>query len=206
MMRDADGELKGHLGRLAYVWTGVRATHMASRKVRVDIDGKTWFKGKASCVLLGQMGTLATGVVAFPLARSDNGMLEIGVVTAANAVQWARVLSRLVVDDVKNSPLAQVSRGRTFDIKLDRPTTYELDGGARDAKKRFRATVEPGAITVRVPKQKEETKVDEQTEHKSEVEVELEQELEQGQELHHDKKSDNPSEADLEGEKDMEKP
>jgi YegS/Rv2252/BmrU family lipid kinase len=156
MMRDADGELKGHFGRLAYVWTGVRATHMTSRKVRIKIDGQSWFKGKASCVLLGQMGTLAAGVVAFPDAQPDDGLLEVGVVTAENALQWTRVLSRLVVEDAKHSPLAQFARGRKVRITLDRPTTYELDGGARDAKKKFRASVEPGAITVCVPKKEEE--------------------------------------------------
>jgi YegS/Rv2252/BmrU family lipid kinase len=156
MMRDADGELKGHFGRLAYVWTGVRATHMTSRKVRIEIDGKSWFKGKASCVLLGQMGTLAAGIVAFPEAQPDDGLLEVGVVTAENALQWTRVLSRLVAEDAKHSPLAQFGRGRKVRITLDRPTTYELDGGARDAKKKFRAGVEPGAITVCVPKKEEE--------------------------------------------------
>jgi YegS/Rv2252/BmrU family lipid kinase len=156
MMRDADGDLKGHFGRLAYVWTGVRATHMTSRKVRIEIDGEQWFKGKASCVLLGQMGTLAAGIVAFPDAQPDDGLLEVGVVTADNALQWTRVLSRLVIEDAKHSPLAQMGRGRKVDIKLDRPTTYELDGGARKAKKKFRASVEPGAITVCVPKRENE--------------------------------------------------
>jgi YegS/Rv2252/BmrU family lipid kinase len=156
MMRDADGELKGHFGRLAYVWTGVRATHMTSRKVRIKIDGESWFNGEASCVLLGQMGTLAAGIVAFPDAQPDDGLLEVGVVTAENALQWTRVLSRLVIEDAKHSPLAQLGRGRKVDIRLDRPTTYELDGGAREAKKKFRARVEPGAITVCVPKKEEE--------------------------------------------------
>jgi diacylglycerol kinase (ATP) len=156
MMRDADGELKGHFGRLAYVWTGVRATHMTSRKVRIEIDGKSWFNGNASCVLLGQMGTLAAGIVAFPNAQPDDGLLEVGVVTADNARQWARVLSRLVIEDAKHSPLAQMGQGRKVKIRLDRPTTFELDGGARKAKKKFRASVEPGAITVCVPKKDEE--------------------------------------------------
>ena len=40
MMRDADRTLKSQLGRLAYVWTGVLATQMKGRKVRVDIDGE----------------------------------------------------------------------------------------------------------------------------------------------------------------------
>jgi YegS/Rv2252/BmrU family lipid kinase len=152
MMRDADGELKGHFGRLAYVWTGVRATHMNSRKVRVEIDGEPWFKGSASCVLLGQMGSLAAGIVAFPDALPDDGLLEVGVVTAENALQWTRVLSRLVVEDAKHSPLTEMTQGRNIRIKLDRPTTYELDGGARMAKKSFKASIEPLAITICVPK------------------------------------------------------
>jgi YegS/Rv2252/BmrU family lipid kinase len=156
MMRDADNELKGRFGRLAYVWTGVRATHMTRRNVRIEIDGKLWFKGKASCVLLGQMGTLATGIRAFPDAQPDDGLLEVGVVTAKNALEWARVLSRLVARDAKNSPLTQMGRGSTVNIRLDRPTTFELDGGARKAKKKFRASVDRGAITVCVPKKEEE--------------------------------------------------
>ena len=156
MMRDADSELKGRFGRLAYVWTGVRATHMTSRNVRIEIDGKKWFKGKASCVLLGQMGTLAVGIRAFPDAQPDDGLLEVGVVTAKNALEWARVLSRLVAEDAKHSPLTQMGRGSTVNIRLDRPTTFELDGGARKAKKKFRASVDRGAITVCVPKKEEE--------------------------------------------------
>jgi diacylglycerol kinase (ATP) len=153
MMRDADGELKGHFGRVAYVWTGVRATHMTSRKIRIKIDGKPWFNGQATCVLLGQMGTLAAGIVAFPDAQPDDGLLEVGVVTADSMLQWTRVLSRLVVKDAKHSPLTQIGRGGNVEIKIDRPTTYELDGGARNARKKFRASVEPGAITVCVPKE-----------------------------------------------------
>jgi diacylglycerol kinase (ATP) len=156
MMRDADSELKGHFGRLAYVWTGARATHMSRRNVRVEIDGKRWFKGKASCVLLGQMGTLAAGISAFPEALPDDGLLEVGVVTAKNALQWTRVLSRLVVKDAKNSPLTQMGQGSKIKIRFDRPTTYELDGGARKAKKKFRASVDRGAITVCVPKKGDE--------------------------------------------------
>jgi len=156
MMRDADGELKGHLGRLAYVWSGVRATHMTSRNVRIEIDGKSWFKGKASCVLLGQMGTLAAGICAFPDAKPDDGLLEVGVVTAKNALEWARVLSRLVMKDAQHSPLAKIGQGSKVKIRFDRSTTFELDGGARKAKKKFRASVDRGAISVCVPKKEEE--------------------------------------------------
>lgn len=156
MMRYADKGLKERFGRLAYVWTGSRATGMKLRRVQIRVDGKPWFKGKASCVLLGQMGTLAGGIVAFADARPDDGLLEVGVVTADNAVEWTRVVSRMVTGHADGSPLTQMTQGREVDIKLDRPTVYELDGGARKAKKRLRASIEPLAITVCVPKTEEE--------------------------------------------------
>ena len=151
MMEEADGELKDRFGRLAYVWTGARSTRMKPRKARVKVDGSTWFKGRASCILLGNMGTLTGGLTAFPDARPDDGKLEVGVVTADGPVQWARVLARLATGHADRSSLARMTRGREVDIKLDRPTAYELDGGARPAKRRLRAKVEPGAITVCVP-------------------------------------------------------
>ena len=156
MMRYADKGLKERLGRFAYVWTGSRATGMKPRRVQIKVDGKPWFKGKASCVLLGQMGTLAGGLVAFADARPDDGLLEVGVVTADNPVEWTRVFSRMVTGHADGSPLTQMTQGREVDIKLDRPTVYELDGGARKAKKRLRASIEPLAITVCVPRAEQE--------------------------------------------------
>jgi diacylglycerol kinase (ATP) len=58
--------------------------------------------------------------------------------------------------DAHRSPLAQMGRGSKINISFDRPTMFELDGGARKAKKKFRASIEPGAIRVCVPNEKEE--------------------------------------------------
>jgi diacylglycerol kinase (ATP) len=156
MMRDADSGVKARFGRIAYVWSGIRATRVASTNVRIVVDGKRFFKGNATCVLLGQMGSLGVGVVAFPDALPDDGLLEIGVVTATTVPQWTRVLSRLVLRDAKRSPFIQTGRGSHVEIKMKRSTRYELDGGARKAKKKFHASVEPLAISVCVPKEASE--------------------------------------------------
>jgi YegS/Rv2252/BmrU family lipid kinase len=154
MMKDADGGLKDRFGRVAYVWTGARATRMKARKMRIEVDGETWFKGRASCLLLGNMGTLSGGLCAFPDARPDDGLLEVGVVTAEGAVQWARVLARLASGHADRSPLAHMTRGREVSVKLGKALAFELDGGARKATDRVEASVEPGAITICVPEQR----------------------------------------------------
>src|SRR5581483_1238978 len=96
MMDGADRGLKDRFGRLAYVWTGARATRRKPAKVKIVVDGARWFSGRAACVLLGNMGTLTGGLNAFPDARPDDGKLEVGVVTADGTVEWARVFTSLV--------------------------------------------------------------------------------------------------------------
>ena len=151
MMQNADGNLKDRFGRLAYVWTGIRATHTKPCKVSIKVDGKKWFKGKSSCVLLGQMGSLPGGFTAFANAVPDDGLLEVGVVTADSMVQWARVFSRLAQGDANRSPLTNMTQGREVEIKMSRSTIYEVDGGAREARKTHRASIEPSALSICVP-------------------------------------------------------
>ena len=151
MIERADGRLKDRLGRLAYVWTGTKAARSSARKVKIEVDGLAWFKGRASCVLLGSMGTLTGGMVAFPDASPTDGQLEVGVVTADSLVQWARVVGRLAIGSPERSPFTRTTRARTVDVRFKKPVLYELDGGDRSETKHLEARVEPGAVIVNVP-------------------------------------------------------
>jgi diacylglycerol kinase (ATP) len=151
MIKEADGKFKQRLGRLAYVVSGVRASGRSNTKMTVDVDGSRWFKGRAGCVLFGSMGTLTGGLVAFPDADPCDGELEIGVVTAASRIQWARVLSRMVTKHPDRTPLTRTTRGRKADVRFAKPTTYELDGGDRPRTKKLKVRVEPRAVRLAVP-------------------------------------------------------
>ncbi len=152
MMKGARRGLKDRFGRLAYVWTGTRATAVEPVNMSIQVDGANWFKAEASCLLLGNMGTLTGGLTAFPDARPDDGLLEIGVVTARGPIQWAKVLTHLL-GKAERSKLVCRTRGRQVDVKLGRPLPYELDGGTRHATRRLHALVDPGAITVAAPRE-----------------------------------------------------
>jgi YegS/Rv2252/BmrU family lipid kinase len=153
MIRDADAGLKDKVGRFAYIWTGAKNVRQAPVKMRIEVDGKTWFKGKASCVLLGNVGDVIGGISAFPDARPDDGRLNIGVVTASGALDWVRTLGRSAIWDVEGSPFVETTTGRTFAIRLDKAIAYEIDGGPRKKTKRLKCRVKPGAITVCVPQE-----------------------------------------------------
>jgi diacylglycerol kinase family enzyme len=147
-MRDADGPMKDRLGRIAYVLTGAKHLNEPRVKARIKVDGEKWFKGKMGCVLLGNVGTLIAGIEAFDDARPDDGVLELGVVTAEGAVQWARALGRTALGHAQDSKFVRTAHARAVDVRLDHPLPYQLDGGDRPPTKRLRISVEPGAVNI----------------------------------------------------------
>ncbi len=153
MIRDAgNGGLKERLGRAAYVWTGARNLRAKPFRATIEVDGVRWYKGKASCVLLGNTGELFGGVSAFEDARPDDGNLELGVVTAEGLVEWGRIMARAAVGTASRSPFARTTKARSVKVELNRKVLYELDGGDRSKVKSFKVKVEPAAISVRVPR------------------------------------------------------
>jgi YegS/Rv2252/BmrU family lipid kinase len=151
MIKDADGPLKTRLGRAAYIFTGAKNISAPRVRTRVRIDGDTWFDGKASCVLVGNVGKVMGDIAAFPDARPDDGLLDIGVVTADGFWQWTRTLARTATGKAAASPFVETARGRKFDVKFSRAVPYELDGGDRKKTDRLRIKVRADAVTVRVP-------------------------------------------------------
>jgi YegS/Rv2252/BmrU family lipid kinase len=151
MIRDADGALKNRLGRVAYVFTGAKNIRAARVDTRVRIDGDKWFTGKASCVLVANVGKVMGDIAAFPDAQPDDGLLEIGVVTAKGLWQWSRALASTASGKAESSPFVETARGRKFDVRFADPIPYELDGGDRKKTRRLRVKVRPGAVTVCVP-------------------------------------------------------
>jgi diacylglycerol kinase (ATP) len=151
MIRGSD-DLKERLGRLAYVWSGSRNLREDAFEAEIRVDGLDWFDGRATCILLGNVGDLFGGVTVFPDARPDDGQLELGVVTAEGVVQWARTLARTAAGDPTASPFVRATRARKVKVRLDRKVRYELDGGDRTKVRAFKVEVEPGALQLCVPR------------------------------------------------------
>jgi YegS/Rv2252/BmrU family lipid kinase len=151
MIREADAGLKDRIGRLAYVWTGVAQLNRKPFEAKIKVDGSTWFEGKASSVLLGNVGELFAGVEAFEGARPDDGVLELGVVTADSVLDWVRTIARTAAGASSASPFVKVTKAHSAEVTFDRKILYELDGGDRKKVKKLEVEVEPEAITVCVP-------------------------------------------------------
>jgi diacylglycerol kinase (ATP) len=151
MIAAADRSLKDRVGRAAYLYTGVRSLGAPSVKATVDVDGARFFTGRVSCILAGNVGKILGGVEAFPQAQPDDGLLELGVVTARNPAQWARTLAMVGLGKAARSPFVKVTTARKIKIRFAGKIPYELDGGARPAAAKMRIKVHPGSVTICVP-------------------------------------------------------
>jgi diacylglycerol kinase (ATP) len=151
MIGDADGGLKDRVGRLAYVWTGAKHIRDKPFRARIRVDGARWYDGETSCILLGNVGKLFGGVEAFEDAHPDDGLLELGVVSAEGMREWAGMIARAVVGTASKSPHAFTTKAHSVRIKLDRKIPYEIDGGDRKKVRKLRIDVQPEAVSICVP-------------------------------------------------------
>ena len=151
-MIKASDDLKDRLGRAAYVVGGASKLDSPPFEAKIKIDGTTWYEGPASCILVGNVGELFGGIEVFADARPDDGLLDVGVLTSEGPVQLVRAAARTAVGSAEKSPFVRVTQARKVRVKLDRKVRYELDGGDRKKVKAFKVDIEPGAITVCVPR------------------------------------------------------
>ena len=151
MIKQADRKMKGRLGRAAYLYTGARNLSARRVKATIEVDGVRFFQGRISCVLAGNVAKVLGGIEAFPGAQPDDGLLELGLVTARDPAGWARALGRVMQGRAGESPFIKVTHGKKFRIRFDRPFPYELDGGARTKVTKLRVKVHPSAVTICVP-------------------------------------------------------
>ena len=151
MIKDAGQGRKGRFGRAAYLVAGARNLNARRARAIIEVDGRRFYKGRVSCVLVGNVARVLGGIEVFRGAQPDDGLLEIGLVTAKNPAEWARALGRVVQGRAGGSPFIEVTRGERFRIRFDRSMPYELDGGARGTVKELRIKVHPGAIKLCLP-------------------------------------------------------
>jgi diacylglycerol kinase (ATP) len=152
MIGAAEGTVKDRFGRLAYVWAGSENLRAKPFHTKISIDGTSWYRGSASCILIGNVGHLFGGIELFENASPDDGRLDVGIVNADGVADWVRMLARTATGYPGRSPFASTTSARKIDVKLDRKLLYEIDGGDRTKVKSFKVRVEPRAISICVPK------------------------------------------------------
>lgn len=151
MIDDADAS-KERLGMLAYLRSGWRSARSEETfRAEVTVDGSVFFEGTATCVLVGNIGTLKGGLEAFPDASPTDGRLDIAVLTATGLKEWASVMLSALRHKQTASAHVQIGQGADIDVRLDAKRRFELDGGAKGTSKRLRFGVRPNSLVLCAP-------------------------------------------------------
>lgn len=151
MIRDANDEVKSRFGTIAYVISAAKNLRTDLVHTAIEVDGKSWFQGRSSMVLIGNFGTITGGIDVFPEARPDDGLLDIAIMSPNKVRQWLAVAWHLI----RNKPIplrhARRTQGRHIVVKHREPRAFELDGEDREPARRLDISVLPNAISIRLP-------------------------------------------------------
>jgi diacylglycerol kinase (ATP) len=139
-------------GRLGYTAVGVRRLAGAERRpCRVTVDGQAVYDGDALTVLV--MNVAARGSTRFELAPGaapDDGRLHVVIVRRRRAL--ARAGWCLLRGRTPSPADVQYAEGTAIDVEWDVDVAAQRDGDPSGTGRRFRYEIEPGAVTVRVPR------------------------------------------------------
>ena len=148
MIRDADADAKARFGTAAYVVSALKHLRRPLESTRVTVDGRLWFDGRTSMVLVGNHGSIIGGIDLFPGAAADDGRLDVAVLAARTWRDWVGVFVRLLLGRPSASDLVEITQGREIEVTTTRPRAYELDGEDRPPTRTLTFEVEPGALLV----------------------------------------------------------
>jgi diacylglycerol kinase (ATP) len=151
MLTEAE-ESKERLGTFAYVGAAVRETrHRKMFDTKITVDDEVFYEGPASCVLVGNTGSLKGGVEAFPDASSTDGRLHVAAVTATGMREWANLMMTAVLRKQQWSGHSEIGEGTAITVKFDRKRRFELDGGVKGKAKKLEFEIKPRSLVVCAP-------------------------------------------------------
>lgn len=148
MIRDANSAVKDRLGSVAYVISAAR--HLGRNRVHttLSVDGSEVWHGRTAMVLVGNCGEVTGGLEVFPDADPLDGRLDVAVLSADSAREWASVLWRLIRGVDQRDELVSRFRGEHVVVDVERPQPYELDGEDRPPARRLEFAIRPDALEV----------------------------------------------------------
>ncbi len=143
--------VRRRLGWVGYAAYGVTRLAGGSAGFRVRLDGRREISRRARAVVVGNAGLLPGGFLLLPRARLDDGVLDVGILAPAGALDWARVGGRVILGGRRGDGPLERHRARRVEITADRDLPREVDGELLAPSRDLSVSVRPGALLVRVP-------------------------------------------------------
>lgn len=174
LIAGADDELKARLGWVAYISSFTSALFRGHRiQVVYSVDSDRFRFARTRSLLVGNCGVLQGGMVLFPDAELDDGLLDVLTLRPKGLIGWVRASYRvLVANKIMRSrsgdPLRRANaekllgdfgervldfrQGRRVEVHpLGEPAPFQIDGDSIGAVTKFVASVSTRRVGIRVP-------------------------------------------------------
>jgi diacylglycerol kinase family enzyme len=116
------------------------------RRCVVEVDGRPWFAGRASSVVVAS-GQYHAGADLVPRGHPGDGRLEVQVYAVPRA-DGPELRRRLPGGTHLPHPGIATTTGREIRVEWRRSRRFELDRERRPRARRARITVRPGTLTL----------------------------------------------------------
>ena len=167
MIDNTDEDLKAKAGWAAYLGAIIKSLRDPNElHLRFQLDDARPRRATVDTVILGNCGSLPSNILLMPDAVVDDGLFDLLLMRPGGPLGWLRVwwkiawingivrrtsAGRAIAGERHNDGDLHYETGKRFTARLSRPEQIELDGDAFGEATAFRAWIEPGALTVRVP-------------------------------------------------------
>jgi YegS/Rv2252/BmrU family lipid kinase len=147
----AGTKLKHQLGWLAYAMSG--AVHLALPPTRftIKLDDAQPIERTARSVVVGNSGLLPGGFNLLPDARIDDGVLDVAVLAPHGPLGWPRLATRVLTHSHHQDRMLERLQARRVEITSQVTLPREVDGEVISPGQTLTVSVQPGALTVRIP-------------------------------------------------------
>ena len=148
----AGTRLKHQFGWLAYAMSGAVHLSLPPARFSIRLDDAAPVEREARSVVVGNSGLLPGGFSLLPDARLDDGMLDVGVLAPRGPFGWPRLATRVLTHSRRQDGMLERFLARKVEITTRTPLPREVDGELVTAGHSLTVTVQPGALTVRMPR------------------------------------------------------
>jgi diacylglycerol kinase (ATP) len=171
MLANTNPKLKAKVGWLAYVDAIVRSLKGSNRlRIRYQLDGAPARTLNAHTVLIGNCGSLPANILLLPEAVVDDGIFDIVALRPDGFIGWAQIWVKIVWENgvlrrsqvgrklmslTKEVRTLRYMKGAQLILKLEQPQEFELDGDPFGEAIAIKTTVDPLALAIRIPTDKE---------------------------------------------------
>lgn len=167
MIANTDPKLKARVGWIAYVDAARKSLRENSRfTIRYNLDGQGNRSARVQTILIGNCGLLPGNILLLPDAEVDDGAFDIVALRPEGFIGWVQIwvkivwengvlrrsqVGRKIVSLTKEVRTLRYLKGSEFILRLESPQEFEIDGDAVGKVMAIKATIDPGAIAIRVP-------------------------------------------------------